>query len=131
MKIERLARNEPRLVAAEDEFFVERRAEHVEREARMDAVLVIDDDHGVVVDVGAPATFFEVDEVDRLARGRENPCRLRAGEQVEQIEVVTAFFDQRAAAELAELVPLPDLVQESGAVFAHGDRLDVAKSAAL
>ena len=73
------------------------------------------------------AVMLEIEKIDGAPAGGVNRYRRAARQQVDQIEIMTAFFHQRAAGKLVELVPLPDFVEKRRTVLAHADGMHGAQ----
>ena len=86
--------------------------EHAEVEAGPGAPGEVDDDEGVVEDVGGLAVVALVEVVDVLVAGGQHPHRLVVEDVAHEVEEVATLLDQGAAGVAGEAVPVPDLLQE-------------------
>ena len=88
--------------------------------------VVVDGDLCLVETVRSPVVVGKVFEIDRLAADGIHPFRQTTGKEIDQVEVVAAFFHQRTAGVGVELVPLPHLVEKRKAVFQHVNAVHLA-----
>ena len=95
--------------------------EHAEVQHGTHAVGELNDHEGVVEDVGHLSVVALLEVVDVLGSTRQDPHRSGAGDQVHEVEEVTALLHQGASGVAVEAVPVTDLGQEGEPVLADRD----------
>ena len=102
---------------------VGRFGEHAEIEEAASAVVEVDDDEGVVENVGDSAVVDLVEVVDVLRTGGHHAHRAARHDLHHQVEEVAALLDERSASVLREAIPVANLLEEGEAVLADRDHL--------
>ncbi len=97
--------------------------EHAEIEEAASAVVEIDDDEGIVENVGDSAVVDLFEVVDVLRTGGHHTHRAARHDLHHQVEEVAALLDERSTRVLREAIPVANLLEEGEAVLADRDHL--------